>query len=101
MRTILIAQIFTLFIAQNSFSHPQFLNQLAGQFPKVLTTTKCMTCHSGSGLNDFGQDVAKFAFTPTGLDFSKVLDLDSNKNGISNRDELTRGTNPGTASQAP
>ena len=97
----LFVLLFILSFTEQSFSRPQYLRQLGTDFPKVLqlTTLRCNTCHGGSFFNAFGQDVAKFAFQQGKLDFSKVLDMDSNKNGISNRVELTNGTNPGVTAQ--
>jgi hypothetical protein len=62
---------------------------------------KCGSCHvkpkpkkGETELNAFGKDF--FATKKDGkMDFAKIEKLDSDKDGVSNIDEIKKGTNPG------
>ena len=88
-----------LFSTLSSEARPAFFNTLMAAYPKI-SQLRCLTCHaSGGGLNYFGSDVAKYAIISGRLDISKIKELDSDKDGVSNHDELTRGTPPGVSNR--
>jgi hypothetical protein len=96
---LLVILVFSL-ISLNSQARPAYFNVLMKDYPKAGTTTRCTTCHQGAGLNPFGRDVARYALTSGVLNLRKVDDMDSDKDGMSNRDELLQGKNPGVATSA-
>lgn len=67
---------------------------------------KCSTCHvkalpkkDDHDSNPYGKDLAKHVIDPKAAkktyDFAKVEALDSDGDGVSNLDEIKKGTNPG------
>lgn len=102
MKSLFILSI--LFFAHfNAFAKPPYLNELATAYPgsQVINTTKCQTCHNnGKALNVFGTDYSKIVRLG-GLErseaFKKLGLIDSDNDGVSNLEELLKGTNPGKA----
>ena len=107
-----------LFIVGTIFSslsqaRPVYLNSIAGKFPSGTLIHKCTTCHAGNGslaLNLFAKDYRAVFLAPDPLKIPGInimtrdqkLDLllnkmDSNKNGLSNFDDIMKGNNPGVA----
>ena len=63
---------------------------------KYAYATSCTLCHSkggGSQLNGYGEDFQRFGMTPAS--FLTIEKRDSDKDGISNINEITGKSNPG------
>ena len=101
--------IFCFLFMSQVFAKPPYYNELTGKVPDGIWTFRCQTCHGGSsgrGLNEFGKDYFRlirtnsFVNTP-GLQltleqrWNSLLNLDSDKDGVNNKDEILKGTNPG------
>ena len=63
---------------------------------------KCGSCHTKAmpkkgeaGVNKFGTDLEKVKGKDGAYDFAKLEKMDSDGDGVSNLDELKKGTNPG------
>ena len=63
---------------------------------------KCSTCHAkpmpkkdDAALNKFGTDMGKVKGKDGKYDFAALDKMDSDGDGVSNGDELKKGTNPG------
>lgn len=73
----------------------------------ALKKAECVTCHIAKGkikLNPYGEDVKKDlagSKTLTAEILKKVEALDSDKDGVSNIDEIKAGTLPGDAKSKP
>ncbi len=64
---------------------------------------KCEACHSGSSIDAYGQDfgtVANHASDPGGA-IDTIAGLDSDGDGFTNSEELSKGTFPGDPSSHP
>lgn len=86
---------------------PEFFNELSGKVGKE-PVTRCKTCHSATGnpkaLNAFGKDFRKTVLDPIDPDIEKLsrderwdvlFSMDSNGNGITNRQDIDEDRNPG------
>ncbi len=75
-------------------------NSIMDDFTATYGTSlaSCSTCHTGSipALNPYGSDLLA-----NGLSFTAVEGLDSDRDGVSNLQEIRNGTNPGVAPAAP
>lgn len=108
MKSVLL--ICTLFLSQ-TFAKPAYYNELTAKVPGGVWTFRCQTCHGGSsgrGLNDFGKDYFRLVRSSSFLNtpgmqqtiaqrWETLLNLDSDKDSVSNKDEILKGTNPGVA----
>lgn len=90
-------------------ARPQYFNELQGHFTNV--PNRCQTCHASTGnpkaLNPFGQDFFSTFFFSTDPLFREMKDktreekwafllaLDSDKDGVTNTEELASGRHPG------
>lgn len=87
-----------LVISFAGFAKPAFQTQLKNTVTAAKNVS-CATCHNTSNmsLNKFGTDYKSMVvgtnFSAEG--FQKLMDSDSNGNGITNYVELLNGTNPG------
>lgn len=100
---VLLALIAFFAIVRVASARPPYLNELSAVYPdtKVLSTTKCQTCHNnGRALNSFGKDYFEIVRRST-MDqeeaYTKLAELDSDGDGVSNLEEMINGTNPGKA----
>ncbi len=100
VRVILSTLLLTIFVQ----ARPQYFYLLSAQIPKNNVPHKCMTCHNGRAMNLFGADYYSFFVKPdvftNGLAERQKWDLllnkkDSNKNGVSNLQDIVDGKNPG------
>lgn len=90
-----------VFLSVSSHSRPAYLGQLTAAYGHNLPN-RCNTCHQTNSLafNSFGKD-----YVATRAKFGKQMDvfwkelgaLDSDKDGISNLDEINQDRNPGVA----
>ena len=79
--------------------------QFAAKYPDAKALAKCSTCHvkplpkkEDHELNAYGKDLQKTIDPKDAkktLNFEKVEKLDSDGDGVSNIDEIKKGTNPG------
>jgi hypothetical protein len=78
--------------------------QFAAKYPEAKALAKCSTCHTkplpkkdDHEVNAYGKDLAKNLVEGKKgqYDFAKVEKLDSDGDGVSNIDEIKKGTNPG------
>jgi len=81
----------------------QLYNPAAGT---KLASAGCLVCHdkapfTKTGLNRYGQDVAKQAKPRTAASFKAIEALDSDKDGVSNLKEIQAGTLPGDPTSKP
>ncbi len=73
----------------------------------ALSKAGCAICHAkpnGGALNPYGEDLKKAmagSKTLTAATLKKVEDLDSDKDGVKNIDEITKGTLPGSDKSVP
>ena len=74
------------------------------QYPDAKAVTgKCSTCHTMAlpkkdgdhANNPYGADLAKTKGKDGKYDFAAIEKKDSDGDGVSNIDEITKGTNPG------
>lgn len=100
---VLFALIAFFALVSIASAKPAYLNELALIYPdsQVLNTTRCQTCHNnGKALNSFGKDYAEL-IRRGNLDrdeaYAQLGEIDSDEDGVSNLEELTKGTNPGKA----
>lgn len=93
-------------ITATSFALPGFLSEFQKTYkaPKgsALDKAACTTCHIGrtTKLNPYGADVKKAMLAMKGKKVTadvlkKVEQLDSDKDGVKNLAEITKGTLPG------
>ncbi len=92
-RLLLFIALFAL--SRPAWARPQYAIPLPGPFKE-----RCDTCHmnlqGGGPLNDFGRD-----FENAGRDLAAILDMDSDGDGFTNREELRAGTMPGDPNSRP
>ena len=97
-----------LFFSTSLLAKPVYFNELQGQIKKISPSTqaamKCAVCHgttNGAKINSFGSDYVKAFKSGGNTELSKdqkwqlLLDQDSNKNGVSNLNDIVNGVNPG------
>jgi hypothetical protein len=86
-------------VAGSAIATVDMQKQMVSKYPN--SKPKCNTCHVNSKpkkndavVNAFGKDL--LATKKDGkYDFAKIEKLDSDKDGVSNLDEMNKGTNPG------
>lgn len=83
-----------------SQAKPVFLGELQAEFPRAPLSQRCDTCHvGGPRLNPFGKDFAKALFGHSNKTemWQALRKMDSDKDGMSNEDEIEAGRAPGKA----
>jgi hypothetical protein len=106
-------RIIFLFLMMSSMvlAMPQYMNMLSGKVPSGSLVHRCVTCHSSKGslaLNLFGRDFHAVFIAPNPLKIPGIQvmtpaqkwdyllnKLDSNKNGLSNYQDIVQRQNPG------
>jgi hypothetical protein len=86
-------------VAGSAIATVDLQKQMASKYPDAKP--KCATCHvkpkpkkGEADVNAYGKDL--LATKKDGkFDFAKIEKLDSDKDGVSNIDEIKKGTNPG------
>ena len=92
----------SLLISTAALGKPAYQTQLKNTVTAAKNVS-CATCHNTSNmsLNKFGTDYKEMVvvnnFSAEG--FQKLMDSDSNGNGITNYVELLNGTNPGAVTE--
>ncbi|MGZ6987604.1 MAG: hypothetical protein ACXVH0_01440 [Thermoanaerobaculia bacterium] len=87
-------------VAGSAHATKDLQNQFGTTYPDA-PKAKCGTCHTKAmpkkgeaDVNAYGKDL--LATKKDGkFDFAKIEKLDSDKDGVSNIDEIKKGTNPG------
>lgn len=93
----------TLVVSAAAHGKQVYFSQLQAEFSPAPLTQKCTLCHSGGGLRlgAFGQDFVKLKTQFGGTNMKQVLTelrkLDSDKDGVSNEEEIHNGKHPGLA----
>lgn len=111
MIRILFTIVIGVTMSRFSQAMPQYYNSISGQFPSGALVHKCVTCHVSKGslaLNLFAKDYRAVFLAPDPLKipginvmtYKQKMDLllnkmDSNKNGVSNFEDILKGNNPG------
>lgn len=73
-----------------SFAEADDLDKFSATYPNS-SLSGCKVCHTKRpALNAFGED-----YKLAGRDFAAIEGLDSDKDGVSNLDEINNGTAPG------
>ena len=100
-----VAGLFVLFLSLHASAKPAYFNQLQSTIPNAQLTFRCQTCHQNvpPRLNPFGQDFSTIK-RKWGMDWSQkywadLKSMDSDKDGMSNEQEILSGRNPGKANQ--
>ncbi|MFN8846298.1 MAG: hypothetical protein ACK5V3_08810 [Bdellovibrionales bacterium] len=106
----MILILFTITLSKIAFSKPAYFNELTSKLPGGVWVHRCQTCHGGSsgrGLNQFGLDYFRVFRTANTSSMTSQLpmtseqkwetlfNLDSDKDGLSNENEILAGKNPG------
>ncbi|MEE9151651.1 MAG: thrombospondin type 3 repeat-containing protein, partial [Thermoplasmata archaeon] len=94
----LIVSVFLLINIPSSYGEEEYAPYIPGPL-----NGKCEACHSGSALDAYGQDFASIsnhASNPQGA-INAIADLDSDGDGFTNSEELSKGTFPGDPSSRP
>ncbi len=89
-------------VSEISLARPVYLGMLKAKVPEA-SNVSCSVCHSGSNppINLFAQDFRRLVKQATDQNkaFEDFLNLDSDKDGVSNGAELKGGTEPGVANK--
>ncbi len=96
---LLVGALVFVTYSQISFALPSYKRLWE---KKYSYATSCTLCHSkggGSQLNGYGEDFQRFGMNPAG--FLTIEKRDSDKDGISNIDEITGRSNPGDSASTP
>lgn len=87
-------------VAGTALATMDLQKEFAKKYPDAKI--KCGSCHTKAmpkkgeaGVNKFGADIEKVKGKDGKLDFAALEKLDSDGDGVSNADELKKGTNPG------
>ncbi|MGZ5431280.1 MAG: hypothetical protein ACXWEX_07740 [Thermoanaerobaculia bacterium] len=87
-------------VAGSALATMDLQKQMAATYPDA-PKAKCGTCHTKAmpkkgeaDVNAYGKDLTATK-KDAKYDFAKVEKLDSDKDGVSNLDEIKKGTNPG------
>ena len=101
----LMSTVLALGLMVSALATPKYLATFWKAYPSVKNTAvgnaKCMVCHvKGKDLNVYGKDVQKAMQEKktkelTAEILKSIEKLDSDKDGVSNGDELKAGTLPG------
>src|ERR1044072_1036154 len=99
-KTYLVA--LAMILSFHAQARPVYYNTLLSEYPKarIEQTLRCQVWHSkGRALNFYGKEVAGRFSNLSGLKsiFQQIESLDSDQDGMSNKDELLGGRNPGVA----
>lgn len=103
LRTLLVILSLQLLTTQVQ-AKPVYLQMFASGFPDAkVSTYRCQYCHASTSLamNSFGKAFSKSKNT-LGLNkisdvWVEISDMDSDKDGLSNIEEINMGRNPGVA----
>ena len=102
-RIPVLAAIAALGVGTAALATMDAQKQFASAYPDAKAVTKCSTCHTkampkkGEGdVNAYGKALGK-ADKSGKYDFAKIEKADSDGDGVSNLDEIKKGTNPGDA----
>lgn len=92
--------VLSLIAPTHSNAKPVYLNALKAAFPKSDGSLRCMNCHTnGPRLNLFGKDFADIKRELGNEHMNEVWfrlrTMDSDKDGVSNEDEINASKNPG------
>jgi hypothetical protein len=99
-----LATLVTMALSTSLLATMDAQKQFGANYPEAKAVTKCSTCHvkpmpkkEDFALNGYGKDVAKNLVDGKKgqYDFAKIEKLDSDGDGVSNIDEIKKGTNPG------
>jgi len=100
-RISVLAVIAALGVGTAALATMDAQKQFASTYPDAKALAKCSTCHTkampkkgDADLNPYGKDLGK-PDKDGKYDFAKIEKLDSDKDGVSNIDEIKKGTNPG------
>ncbi|MFN8945636.1 MAG: hypothetical protein ACK5WZ_13550 [Pseudobdellovibrionaceae bacterium] len=96
--------LLSAFLASVANAKPSYMSILGSGFPQgKLNVVRCQNCHSSQNLsmNLFGQDFVQIRKN-VGADniklvWEQIRDLDSDKDGLTNLEEINEGRNPGVA----
>ena len=87
-------------VATTAYATMDLQKQFLQKYPD--SKMKCGTCHTkampkkdDAALNKFGADIEKVKGKDGKYDFAALEKMDSDGDGVSNGDELKKGTNPG------
>ena len=87
-------------VAGTAFATMDLQKAFLAKYPD--SKMKCATCHTkpmpkkdDAALNKFGTDMGKVKGKDGKYDFAALEKMDSDGDGVSNGDELKKGTNPG------
>lgn len=100
-RITVLAAIAALGVGTAALATMDAQKQFAAAYPDAKTLAKCSTCHvkpmpkkGDSEENAYGKALGK-PDAAGKYDFAKIAKLDSDGDGVSNIDEIKKGTNPG------
>jgi len=87
-------------VAGTAFATMDLQKEFLAKYPD--SKIKCGSCHTkpmpkkdDAALNKFGTDMGKVKGKDGKYDFAALEKMDSDGDGVSNGDELKKGTNPG------
>lgn len=102
-RIAVLATLAVLTLSSTGLATLDHQKLFAAKYPDAKALQRCSTCHvkpipkkEDHDLNAYGKDVATvLSKDKTAIDFAKIESLDSDGDGVSNVDEIKKGTNPG------
>ncbi|GIV15007.1 MAG: hypothetical protein KatS3mg022_0442 [Armatimonadota bacterium] len=107
----LVSTVLALGVMVSALATPKYLAAFWKAYPSAKSTAvgkaKCTVCHvKGKELNVYGKDVQKVLQEKKTKDLTaeilkSIEKLDSDKDGVSNGDELKAGTLPGDPKSKP
>lgn len=108
---LLVSSVLAFGLMVGALATPKYLVVFKKTYPapkdSALTKAKCAACHvKGKELNVYGKDLQKAMQEKKTKDLTaevlkSVEKLDSDKDGVSNGDELKAGTLPGDPKSKP
>ena len=100
-RISVLAAVAALGVGTAALATMDAQKQFASTYPDAKGLAKCSTCHTAAmpkkgqaDVNAYGKALGK-ADKDGKFDFAKIEKLDSDGDGVSNIDEIKKGTNPG------
>jgi hypothetical protein len=96
MKLIALALI-SMGLAANASAAMSDLKAFKAKYPTAAEISKCAVCHEpDKKLNVYGLDLQK-----NNKDFALIEALDSDGDGVTNLDEITKNTYPGDKNSVP